>query len=513
MIAATESRLRNRYIALVAVSALGFLLTLAAQIIVSYHFGTSANLDAYWIALAVVNLLGFYVHPMREALVPEFHSRLKSGANAAADSFSRGTVIIGALALIATTMAFTVPDWLVSLATSSLQEEIRTKAVSLLKLLAPAVFLFALAEVLNGILTAYDRVVSQGIVRLFGSAAVLLSIASLAGHLGIRALAVSFIVSQLVAVVAQVWILFRLGLRWRISGTTLPELKFLRVSGVLIVTYVLSHGYAIYEKNTFTFFASGLVSAFQYSAALVNVLVSLVGLTLSTILWPRFLEAVQADDMVSIRLTAARASRFLVLFLGFLCVFLFAESQKLIEFIYSRGAFGTESLAQTTLAFKASVFAAVPIALSSIVIRIMVSRHAAGSLAWIGASIAVGGTATLVVARGLSDPNAAMLHWLAGNLVGMLVAFWLYARTIRATWRDLLFGLWWCARAVLALAVTYWLLTQWTIDSVSRTVIAGEALLMLLLASACFVGLCAVMGILDLRAMKAGFIASGNRRA
>ncbi|MHB8742006.1 MAG: lipid II flippase MurJ [Sulfuricaulis sp.] len=449
--------LQRRYIYLVGLSSAGYLLSFASQMVISYHFGTSSSLDAYWVALATVNALAFYQHPIREALVPEFHSRLDRDPHAANDYFSRAFTLVVLLSALAALAAWLMPGTLAGIVASGIASSTRQQVVVLLQGLAPAILLLAVSEILNGILTCYNRVIWQALARMLGAISSLASLLSLAGIWGAKALVVAFLAGQAAMAAVQIYMLYRLGLRYRPRWARRLGHKFFAVAGALLVSYLLSQGYAVFEKNTFAYFSAGLVSAFQYGTVIVNVLISVIALSMSQLLWPRFLDGIANDDHMDIRHTTARATRFLLLLLGLLCLFFFLEAERVIRLVYARGAFGQESVAQTVTAFRAAIFAAMPIAVTSILVRVLVSLRAANALSWIGGIMAVGGIATLAAARAVHSQELAMFHWLIGNSIGVAVTCWFYSRAYDFRREDVVRSLLWVVRLVTVMGCAWWL--------------------------------------------------------
>lgn len=486
--------LQRRYVYLVGLSSAGYLLSFASQMVVSYHLGTSSALDAYWLALATINALAFYLHPIREALVPEFHSRLDTEPGAANDYFSRAFTLIlwpSVLALLATCL---IPATVANIVASGVPLHTRQQVVDLLQALAPSILLLALSETLNGILTCFNKVILQTTVRTLGAISSFVSLVALAGAWQAKALVAAFVTGQAVMAAVQIIMLYRLGLRYRPTWRLGLGRKFFAVTGALLVTYLLSQGYAVFEKNTFAYFSPGLVSAFQYSAVIVNVLISVIALSMSQLLWPRFLDGIANDDQVSIRHTTARATRFLLLLLGLLCLFCFLEAEKIIRLVYARGAFGQESLTQTVGAFRAAIFAAMPIAVTSLIVRVLVSLRAAYALSWIGGVMAAGGIATLAAARAFHLQELALLHWLIGNGIGVAVACWFFFRVYGFCRGDVVRSLLWLARLAAVMGCTWWLF-RWVDFGSEMPILLGLAVNFGILAAA-FGGLSVALGML-----------------
>jgi len=446
--------LRSTIASTMGITSLGFLVSFASQIVISYHFGASAELDAYWVAFALMNLLAFPLMPLREALVPEFHRRLQQDAKTASAYFARAMTLILLVAIFGALIGWIFANPLASLAVSENQPAVRDLAVGQLYWLAPAVILLAFSETLNSIMASYHRVILQAFARLLGLTATLVVLASVTGLLKTHALPLSIIAGQAAIAFVQIAALRREQLGFRFAWPGGLGKRFLAVSGALLATQAAIHGYVIFEKHTLTSFSAGLVSSFQYSVALTNVLITLVGVSLANVLWPRFLDHAAGDQHEQLYADVSVAVRFTLLFMGWLCTLVWLNATPLVELIYARGAFDASAVARTSDALRVAVFAAAPISIGMLMSRALVSLGSARSVMVAGIATTLTGCIVLLSARFLENPTLALSHWLIANLVGMATYALLLSRVCGV--RHNAYGrvLWWMGRwsAILLIA-------------------------------------------------------------
>ena len=446
--------LRRSFVWTGGLSGVSFLASFASLIVISYHFGASAELDAYWVAFALMNLLAFPLAPLREALVPEFHRRLQQAPEDASAYFSRAMTLILLVAGAGVLVGWLLAEPLTALAVSGKQPQVRSLAIGQLYWLAPAVLLLAVSETLNAILAAYHRVILQSIARLLGAVSTLTVLALLAGVLQSHVLPLGFITAQVAITLVQIVALRRHGLAFRLVWPGALGGRFLAVSGALLITYAASQAYTVFEKHTLTTFAAGLVSSFQYAVSLTNVLITLIGVALANVLWPRFMEHVASDDHDRLYAEVSMASRFTFLITGWLCALAWLNATALIELIYAHGAFDAVAVTRTADALRLAVFAAVPVSVGLIMGRALISLGAARSVVATGLTTAFVGSATLAVAHLLGSSTLALSNWLLANLVGLAIQAALLARICGGLQGVFITAVWWLARwiGVLALA-------------------------------------------------------------
>lgn len=422
------SALRWNFAWTAGLSCLGFLTSFASLIIVSYHFGASAELDAYWAAFALMNLLAFPLYPLRDALVPEFHRHLRQGQEVGSAYFSSVMTLILLVAGAGVLVGWLLAGPLTVLAVSGKQPQVRILAVGQLYWLAPAVLLLAVSETMNAILAAYHRVILQSVARLLGSVSTLSVLALFAGILHSHVLPLGFIAAQVTTSLVQLTVLRHHGLSFRLTWPTALGGRFIAVSGALFAAYTASHAYAVFEKYILTSFATGLVSSFQYAVSLTNVVITLVGVTLSNVLWPRFMEHAVAENRRCLRDEVFLASRLTFLITGWLCALVWLNPSSLVKLIYARGAFDAAAVTGTTHALRTAVFAAVPVSVAMIFGRALISVGAARSVMITGLVTALGGCTTLFLGRLLDSPTLALSHWLLANLGGLAIQALLFVR-------------------------------------------------------------------------------------
>ena len=449
----------KRYAALVVLSGLAYVVAFATQLVISHRFGATAELDAYWAAFALVNFLAFYAHPIREAVVPEYHRLLGRQGNDKDRYLSRVAVILLLPALAGSLVAFGFSAPLARLVVSD--EAQVASAAELLRTLAPGVVLFAASEMLAGLLVPYHRIVAQAAVRLLAAGTMFAAVFALTGHLEARGIAAGFLAMQAVAIVVQLALLASAGARLASPFGTALGAAPRAVLKALLLTYVLSQGYAVLEKEVFMALRPGLASAYQYAIALVNTLLSIFGASLTALLWPRLLDAVRDRAHDTTLALTGLGLQAVLLILAPLCTFLFLMAEPVVLLIYGRGAFDASAASLTSSALRSAVFGAIPVAAASVLIRLMVSTQAASSLAGIGIGIAVSGAVVLLAARTAANEALGMLHWPLANLVGMAAALVAFAGQFSLPRRTLAAALGWTGRLVLACIAMAAMLVVW----------------------------------------------------
>ncbi len=484
------------YVWLLALSMAGFVASFATQLLISYHFGTSQALDAYLAAVALLNLFGFYVHPIREALVPGFHRRVTESPEAGHAYFTQGFALVALLAVPATAALLLMPSVWASFVTDPNDAALHARVTATVRVLAPALLLLAVSEVLNALLSSYRRVLTQQAARLLGALSVLACVGLLAGAWGALALVYAFIAGQAVMAAGQAVLLARLGLRLRLHRERQLDRAFFAMAAALVLSYACGHAYFVLEKKTLIGFGEGWVSAMHYGTALVNVMVSIFGVTVANLLAPQLLDAASRGDAASARRAVSQGCAFLLLVLGPIALIGSRQAQPVIELVFTRGAFGAASLAHTTEAFRATIFALLPVALMQVLTRALLSQRAARVMAAVGIAAFAAGSAVLLVASQLGTVHVALLHWLIGNTIGLALAAALFYRRHAPDGAAVRRAVSWSVRWALVMAATYALTPRLSLSWPGKPGVAADVALDFVLVIAVYAVACAIAGLM-----------------
>jgi len=422
---------------------------MANQVIVSYHFGTSSELDAYWVAFAVMSFLAFPLTPMREALVPEVHRHAQISAQAASDYFSKALSLILLVAciggLIGIIFSNSIFDWF----DEKNNPLMRVEGMRNLMWLAPAIILLALSDTLNSLLISYNRVILQSLFRILAAGASVATIALAVGWLGSFVLVLGFIVGQLISVLFLIHALWKEGLRFRFCLPLGLGNNFLHLSGVLFVSYALSQIYSVYEKVTFVDLSTGLVSAFQYAVSITNVVITVIGLSVANVLWPRFLKHSASENYQQMHRELITTLKAVLLLLGGVCVLIYALSSVVVQLLFMRGSFDQAAATLTTQALEWAIFAAIPISIGFVIGKVLLSQGASKSIMAVGLITAVFGMLILFLAKAYGSTVLAMSHWVFANSLGSILAFFLVVGPQNRSISNVLKTLYWLLRLIL----------------------------------------------------------------
>lgn len=342
-----------------AVVAVGFLgsrlLGVARTVAIADAFGTSPELDSYWVAFRLPDLI-FQVlagATLGSAFIPTFARYVarkdeEEGWRMASSVLNLVAMATGALAVLGVLLA----PLLVPLMAPGLDDEARRQAVELTRIMLLSPVLFAISGMMTGILNARQHFFLTGLAPMLYNLAIILGAVFLSGPWGVHGLAVGVVAGSGLHLLIQVPGLFTVGMkyellaRWRDPGVReVVRLMLPRVAGL-----------AAAQANFVVtiFFASQLggntISALSYAWLLAMMPLALFGMSIATAVFPTMAQQAAADSLDDLRSTLYRSLRYILFLTIPASVGLILLREPLVSVLLERGEFTSTSADLTSSA-------------------------------------------------------------------------------------------------------------------------------------------------------------------
>ena len=343
---------------------------LRAVAIANEH-GTSAELDAFWVAIRLPDLV-FQVlagATLASAFIPVYARYLSGRGEDEAwrlASIVLNWVLIATVALSAVVLL--AAEWIVPALAPGLgedlanQNELRDQAIFLTRVMLVSPILFAVSGMITGILNARQHFLLPAFAPMLYNLSIIGGAVFLSGRYGVEGLAIGVIVGSGAHLVIQLPALMAAGFR------LVPSLN-LREPGVREVLRLMGPrmiGLAAAQVNlvVLTFFASfegeAAISALNFAWLLLLFPVGLFGMSLAMAVFPTLAAQAARGDDASVREMVASTLRF-AMFLsvpaGVALIFL---REPLVRTLLEHGTFDEVSsalVASTLLYFAIGLFA------------------------------------------------------------------------------------------------------------------------------------------------------------
>jgi putative peptidoglycan lipid II flippase len=307
-----------------AIVAFGFLgsrlLGVLRTVAIADAFGSSPDLDAYWVAFRVPDLI-FQVlagATLGSAFIPVF-ARLyrREGEERAWQLASTVLNIVTAATAALCLLALLLAPLLVPLLAPGLgkdigrHDELTAEAVKLTRLMLLSPLLFAMSGMVTGILNARQRFFLPAVAPMLYNLAIIFGAVALSGRWGVDGLAVGVVAGAGLHLAVQIPGLVRERMRFRFSFAWRDSAA--REVGRLMGPRVVGLAAAQVNFLITIFFASKVgasaISDLTYAWLLAGLPLALFGMALSTAVFPRLAEHVADEDMDSLRDTVSRVLR------------------------------------------------------------------------------------------------------------------------------------------------------------------------------------------------------------
>ncbi len=350
-----------------SVVALGFLgsrlLGLLRTVVIAHQFGTSPNIDAYFVAFRIPDLIFQLLAgaTLGSAFIPTFARVVANRGDS--DGWRLASAVLNLLfvaTLFFAVLGLLLAPLLVPITAPGLGKEtgqhaqLTSLAVDLTRIMMISPILFAVSGMFMGILNARHHFLAPAFAPMFYNAAII--VGALFSH-DVKVLAICVVIGAMLHLLIQIPALRLVGMRWQPVWDWKD--KAVREVGRLMGPRVI--GLAAFQLNFLiaTFFASsvgsGAISAVNYAWLVVMTPLGIFGMAISTAVFPRMAQQA-ARDTNELRDTVTASLR-LILFLTIpASVGLVLLARPLTAFLLRSGQFDSAS---TDLVVGAVIFYAI----------------------------------------------------------------------------------------------------------------------------------------------------------
>ncbi|RLT35833.1 MAG: murein biosynthesis integral membrane protein MurJ [Chloroflexi bacterium] len=344
------------------------LLGLLRTVAIAHAFGTDPQLGAYWVAFRLPDLVFQLLAgaTLSSAFIPAYSRiRMRMGEQAGWRVASDVLNLVSVATTVVAVVAFLLAPWIVPLLAPGLGEqsgrvaELRTLAVSLTRLMLISPILFGVSGMLTGILNARQHFIAPALAPVVYNLSIIFGATVLARPFGVYGLASGVVLGSLAHLAVQLPALRAAGMRWS------PTLDIVS-PGVAEVARLMGPrviGLAAAQLNFIIvlFFASyvsdAAISALTYAFLIAMLPVGIIGMAISTAIFPTLAQQAAAQQMETLRESVARSLR-MILFFSIPASFgLAVLAEPTVRLLFERGAFDARSTSLVSAALVWYAFA------------------------------------------------------------------------------------------------------------------------------------------------------------
>jgi putative peptidoglycan lipid II flippase len=331
---------------------------LVRQVLIARAFGTGPELDAYYAAFTVPDLLFTLISggALGSALLPVlagYFARHDPDEGWTLASTVLNLVFLAAAALAAV-IALAAPILARTIVAPGFTPEMQALTAQLMRLILLSTVTFAVSGVLTGILHTHQHFLLPALAPMLYDTGIIAGAVFLAAPLGVFGLAVGVVGGALLHLGIQIPGLIRLGVRWRPTiYLDHPGLgRVLVLMGPRILDMGVFQLNLLLTTNLASRLAAGSVSALNFGWMLLQVPETIIGSAIATAAFPALTALASRGDSHGFRVTLSGITRAILVLAIPATLGLILLGRPAVELLFQRGAFGAESTEMVIFALR-----------------------------------------------------------------------------------------------------------------------------------------------------------------
>lgn len=352
--------------------ALGFL----REIIFAYYLGTSAVSDAYTlgITLSQIVLVGGADAFFKVYLPIATEARRESEKNYY--NYTINLMIFGGtLFLVLSSFVFLTANMTINILGTNASEEVINMAVVLCKMTAiPSVFIFII-YICQGYLHVQEKFWTNMIYPLIMNICIISILVFSNGN--IVSMGYAYNLSNLLPAIILIIICIIYGLRLQVKELFIRSnqaiIKTVQMAMPLFLGGIISQINEIIDRSFSVRYETGILTALRYGKLLEIFIVSIVAIPIAQAIFPKISKLAQEKKYQE---EGNLISKILAVLIGISIPIMFgivAIGDEVVQVVFMRGAFNSESAKNTAIAFICYSFSILPVSFSEILNRTFIS--------------------------------------------------------------------------------------------------------------------------------------------
>ncbi len=334
--------------------ALGFVgsrfLGLLRQVAIADAFGTDPDLAAYWVAFRLPDLVFQLLAgaTLSAAFIPTFSRvQLRLGEQQAWRLASSVLNLIALATVVLAGVAFVLAPWVVPWLAPGLgvesgrEDELTALAVELTRWMLLSPIFFGVSGMATGILNARQHFAAPALAPMIYNLSIVLGALFLSEPYGVHGLAIAVVAGAAGHLLVQLPALYAVGMRWRPTFDVASEgvREVARLMGPRVIGLAAAQINFIVVIFFASFVSDAAISAVNYAFLMAMLPVGVVGMAISTAIFPTLARQGAAQQLQALRASVGSSLR-MILFLAIpAAVGLMALAEPAVRLLLERGAF------------------------------------------------------------------------------------------------------------------------------------------------------------------------------
>jgi len=324
---------------------LAALMGLVRNIIIARQFGIGVDLDAYYAAFKLPDLLFTVVAggALATAFIPVFTDVLANEGRARAWRLASAitnlvVLIVGVFAALAATFA----PWLVSTLIAPGFDAIQqAEAVSVMRIVLLSTLIFAVSAVQSGVLHGFKHFLLPALAPILYPLGIIAGAIWLAPTMGIRGLAIGAVIGAGLHLAVKIPGLIYYGFRWLpvldVGAAAVRRVAVLM--GPRILDLAVFHLTLVATTNLASRLSPGSVSALEWGWDAMQIPETLIGTAFGLVAFPTMADLAARNDLAGLRHTLGETLRIILALTVPATMALILLGRPILTLLYQRGAF------------------------------------------------------------------------------------------------------------------------------------------------------------------------------
>jgi putative peptidoglycan lipid II flippase len=328
------------------------LVAFAKDWLVARRFGAGDELDAFLVAFLIPSFaVAVLANSFASAFVPSYLRVVEHQGRAAAQRLVARLLGVASVVLIAVTLLlaggarFVLP-WI----GSGFDAEKLALCESLLYVVLGILVVSGFSAIFGGVLNALEHFAMPALAPMAIPVSSVLVFWSGQQRLGIYALAAGTLLGFILECVLLGVAMYRYGLlpwpRWRGVEGSLHHVGWQYVT--VAIGALLMNSSTVVDQSMAASLGSGNISILTYANKIVALVLTIVAVSLSTVLFPRFSRMITAGQWGQLKRTVRGYTQLILLGSIPIMILLALLSEPLIRLLFERGAFTPQTTAEVT---------------------------------------------------------------------------------------------------------------------------------------------------------------------
>jgi putative peptidoglycan lipid II flippase len=383
------------------------------QLLIASSFGAAAPTDAYFVGFFIATFLSSIgIQVFTTLVVPlAFDHAAKFGERATLGFLNAVLALFTAPLILFALVLLAAPRLAIAIAAPGFRGETLALAEGMTRLMAAGTILTGLGGYLSTLLNTRRVFWLPGIIPTVQAIVTIAGILALRHVIGPYALAVTFLATSAIAVIAQGVAALRLGLLRSIAPAWKDPFlaRLAALAGPVLMSALIVQALFMVDKMMASGLPEGSVSALSYANTVNFLALQLFAGTFVTVLFTDLAAHIAAGDLAAFRASFQRDARYLLAMIVPFAVIAIVKSEEIVGILFGRGKFDQTAMTLTSRALVMYSIGLPMLGMNMLLARVFhslkeMAARMAIDVAWLGANVG----ANLLLVRSMGVAGLAL---------------------------------------------------------------------------------------------------------